>query len=60
MVEENEEVKKGTPIRSKARGLLPISKDGGSSGNKAYESNKQIYGDKLDSDSNRMSLNSSQ
>ena len=36
MVEDHEETKKGTPIRSKARGLLPMSKDKGA----AYESNK--------------------
>lgn len=41
MVEDHEEMKKGkgTPLRSKARGLLPMTD------NKAYESNKQIYGD---------------
>lgn len=33
-IEDQEEVKKGTPIRSKPRGLMPIGKD------KNIESNK--------------------
>ena len=51
--QNEEEVKRATPISSKARGLLPIPKD------KNYESNKQIYADKLDGDSARLSQNSS-
>ena len=45
-IEDQEEVKKGTPIRAKARGLMPMGKD------KNAESNKQIYSDRLDVDSN--------
>ena len=45
-IEGHEEVKKGTPIRAKARGLMPMSKE------KNIESNKQIYSDRLDMDSN--------